>query len=124
MDRGDQMETTLAADRQQSGIPRARRYGIATSIRYHVGGANVWREGTIENISISGVLLCAEQALEVNTPIEMRFVLPVELQGENAAEVICRGVVVRTAQTEEPEETVKVAVRIVSSRFLRQQSGK
>jgi hypothetical protein len=114
------METTLATNEQRVGTSRARRYGIATSVRYLAGGTNVWREGTLENISVSGVLLCTEQPMEVNAPIEMRFVLPVELIGESAAEVICRGVVVRCFQTAGPENEVKVAARIVSSRFLRQ----
>jgi hypothetical protein len=116
------METTEAANERQVGVPRARRYEISASIRYHVGGANVWREGTIENISISGVLLCTDQPLEVNTQLELRFVLPVELIGESAAEVICRGVVVRSFPAVGPEEGIKVAAKIVSSRFLRQQS--
>ena len=118
------MDTTVAADEGQVGIPRARRYGIGTSIRYRVGGANVWREGTLQNISISGVLLCTDQLLEADTAIEMRFVLPVELNGECAAEVLCRGVVVRSAPGEGPENAVSVAAKIVSSRFLRQQTRK
>ena len=119
------MGTTLSADEGQVGIPRARRYGIGTSIRYRIGGGNVWREGTMQNISISGVLLCTDQPLEIDTAIEMRFVLPVELlNGECAAEVLCRGIVVRSASAESPENTAEVAAKIVSSRFLRQQSRK
>jgi hypothetical protein len=116
------MGTVLAVNERQTGIPRARRYGIATSIRYLAGGASIWREGTIENISTSGVLLCTDQLLEVDTSVEMRFVLPVELIGECAAEVVCRGVVVRSFRTEGIEDTAKVAAKIISSRFLRQQS--
>lgn len=118
------MATTVTAKERAVEIPRARRYGIATSIHYHIGGANVWREGTIENISTSGVLLTTDQILEINTPIEMRFVLPVELIGESAAEVICRGVVVRSYRAEDSADAIKVAAKIVSSRFLRQQSRK
>lgn len=118
------MGTMVATDEGQVGIPRARRYGIGTSIRYRVGGANVWREGTLQNISISGVLLCADQPLEAETAIEMRFVLPVELNGECAAEVLCRGVVVRSSLAEGPEDAVEIAAKIVSSRFLRQPSRK
>jgi hypothetical protein len=116
------METTLTAKERSVEIPRARRYGISTSIHYLVGGQNLWREGTIENISISGVLLITDQPLEIDTPIEMRFVLPVELIGETAAEVICRGVVVRSCRNEGPEDAVRIAAKIMSSRFLRQQS--
>lgn len=116
------METMLAANERQAEIPRARRYEIATSIHYHVGGANVWREGVLENISVSGVLLRTDQPVEVNTQIEMRFVLPVELIGERAAEVICRGVVVRSFPAVGSENSIKIAARILNSRFIRQQS--
>jgi hypothetical protein len=119
------METTLTVHEAQVGIPRARRYGIDTSIRYRVGGANGWREGTLQNISITGVLLCTDQPLEVDTTIEMRFVLPVELlNGESAAEVLCRGVIVRSCPAEGTEDAVRVAAKIVSSRFLRQSARK
>ena len=118
------METMVAANERQTEIPRARRYEIATSIHYHVGGASIWREGILENISVSGVLLRTDQPVEVNTQIEMRFVLPVELIGERAAEVICRGIVVRSFPAVGPENTIKIAARIVNSRFLRQQTGR
>lgn len=119
------METTLTANEGQMGVPRARRYGIGTSIRYRVGGANSWREGTLQNISITGVLLCTDQPLDIDTTIEMRFVLPVELlNGESAAEVLCRGIVVRSSPAEGPEEETQVAAKIISSRFLRQPGRK
>lgn len=119
------METTLTANEGQVGVPRARRYGIGTSIRYRVGGANGWREGTMQNISISGVLLSTDQPLDVDTTIEMRFVLPVELlNGESAAEVLCRGIVVRCSPGESHENAARVAAKIISSRFLRQPARK
>lgn len=119
------MEMTLTVNEGQVGVPRARRYGIGTSIRYRVGGANGWREGTMQNISISGVLLSMDQPLEIDTTIEMRFVLPVELlNGESAAEVLCRGVVVRSSPADSPEGAARVAAKIISSRFLRQPARK
>ncbi len=118
------MDTALVTSGGLQQIPRARRYGLGTSIRYRVGGENVWREGTIVNISVSGVLLVAQKALEVNTSIEMRFVLPIELQGESAAELLYRGVIVRCFPTEGSGGEVKVAAKFVSSRFLRQSGRK
>ena len=118
------MEAALIANEGQLEIPRARRYGISALIRYRVGGGNAWREGTMQNISISGVLLCTDQPLEINTAIEMRFVLPVDLNGECAAEVLCRGVVVRSSPAEDPVDAVNVAAKIVSSRFQRQPARK
>jgi len=119
------MVATLAANEGQVGIPRARRYEIGTSIRYRIGGGDLWREGKMQNISISGVLLCTDQPLDLDTAIEMRFVLPVELfNGECAAEVLCRGVVVRSSPAEGHRDAVEVAAKIISSRFLRQTARK
>lgn len=115
------MGPTVVENPEQVGTPRARRYGIGTSIRFRIGGGDGWREGKMQNISISGVLLCTDQPLEIDTAIEMRFVLPVELlNGESAAEVLCRGVVVRSSAPQGAEGEVNVAARIISSRFLRQ----
>jgi hypothetical protein len=118
------MDTALAANGVSQQIPRGRRYGLGTSIRYRVGGEHVWREGTIVNISVSGVLLVAHKALEVNTPIEMRFVLPIELKGESAAELLYRGVIVRCSPAQVSGDEVKVAAKFLSSRFLRQSGRK
>lgn len=89
-------------------------------IRYRVRGEREWREGVMENISTSGILIRATEALEPPAAIEMRFVLPVELEGECAAEVLCRGVVVRSSKCSVPAGAVNIAARIVHSRFLRQ----
>jgi hypothetical protein len=102
------------------GHSRARRYEIGTLIRYRVRGEREWREGVTENISISGVLIHTSHALEPNTSIEMRFLLPVELEGEFAAEVFCRGLVVRSSGHPEQAGTTTIAARILHSRFLRQ----
>lgn len=98
---------------------RARRYEIGTSIRYRVRGEKEWREGVTENISISGVFIRASHALEPNTSIEMRFFLPVELEDEFAAEVFCRGLVVRASGHSAVAQS-GFAARILHSRFLRQ----
>lgn len=111
-------------DRPMFAVPgsqsRARRYEIGTPIRYRVRGERDWREGMTENISISGVLIHTSHALEPNTSIEMRFLLPVELEGEFAAEVFCRGLVVRSFSRSAQAGITTIAARILHSRFLRQ----
>ena len=103
-----------------SGSSRARRYEIGTPIWYRIRGEREWREGTTENISISGVLMRTSHALEPDTSIEMRFLLPVELEGEFAAEVFCRGLVVRSSGSPAAAGSSVIAARILHSRFLRQ----
>ncbi len=105
-------------------VTRAQRYEIDTIVRYRIRGEKEWREGAMKNISTSGVLLHAANSLPLDTVIEMRFSLPVRLNGENAAEVLCRGSVVRSAKCEGPGVDVLVAARIYHSRFLRQKDKK
>jgi|HubBroStandDraft_1064217.scaffolds.fasta_scaffold239974_2 hypothetical protein len=101
-------------------ISRARRYEIGTVIRYRARGEREWHDGLTENISISGVLIRSERSLDPKTAIEMRFFLPVELDGECAAEVFCRGFVIRSSKCRIPVGSFTIAAKIMHSRFLRQ----
>jgi PilZ domain len=101
-------------------ISRAQRYEINTMLLYRIGGEKEWREGLMKNISTSGILLHAADSLPRDTFIEMKFALPIHLKGENAAEVLCRGSVVRSSHCEETGLAAMVAARISHSRFLRQ----
>jgi hypothetical protein len=113
---------TLSANGREMGTPRAMRYGIGTSIQYRVRGEHKWCEGTMQNISTTGVLLGTDRLLNIGDTIEMRFVLPVQLEGERAAEVLCRGLVIRAAPDAESASTINVGARILNSRLLRQTS--
>lgn len=114
------MNLNGAANNGLAGASRARRYEIGTVVRYRVRGEREWHEGVMENISYSGVLIRTGQFLPPNTIIEMRFCLPVELDGERAAEVLCRGTVVRSSPSLTSTGTINLAARITHSRFMRQ----
>ena len=114
------MDSDGACSTTNPEVPRARRYEIGTSIRFRARGEREWHEGLTENISISGVLIRTGRALDPKTAIEMRFFLPVELDGECAAEVFCRGFVIRSSKCRIPAGSYTVAARIMHSRFLRQ----
>ena len=101
-------------------VERARRYGIGAEVRFRVRGEREWQEGVMENISISGLLMRTTHSLQPQTSIEMRFVLPIELNGECAAEVMCRGSVVRSSGSTLRDGFAIVAARIDHFRFLRQ----
>ena len=118
------MDSDRACSATSSEIPRARRYEIGTAIRYRVRGEREWHEGLTENISVSGLLIRSGRALDPRTAIEMRFFLPVELDGECAAEVFCRGFVIRSSKCRIPAGTYTIAARIMHSRFLRQMSSR
>jgi hypothetical protein len=121
---GEGMEPDRALSATPTEICRARRYEIGTAIRYRVRGERAWHDGVTENISISGVLMRSFRPLDPKTAVEMRFVLPVELDGERAAEVFCRGFVIRSSTCRIPAGAFTVAARIMHSRFFRQMSGR
>jgi PAS domain S-box-containing protein len=83
--------------RSEQKIPpfRARRFNLRLPLQYRPVGEERWRPGTTENISRSGVLFDAHEALEPNAQLEINLVLPPEIAGLAATEVICRGEVVR-----------------------------
>lgn len=111
----------VMADRNR--VPRAERYEINAVTKYRIRGEEQWYEGVMKNMSISGVLISAASSLPLETAIEMRFSLPVQLTGgKSAAKVLCRGSVVRSWKSEAPGEAeVMVAARITHSRFMRQE---
>lgn len=114
------MKTKEATKRSRSAIiPRARRYEIVTTIWYRVRGESEWQEGLLKNFSISGMLITAKHPLEVGVNIEMKFKLPIELKGNCAADVFCRGSVVRSEQDTSTNDFVNIAARITYSHLLR-----
>ncbi|MGD0417395.1 MAG: ATP-binding protein [Terriglobales bacterium] len=77
---------------------RARRFNLHLPLRYRPLGEKSWRPGTTENISRSGLLFQAQELLLPNALLEISLVLPPEIAGLAATEVICRGEVVRSVE--------------------------
>ena len=95
---------------------RARRFNLHLPLRYRLLGEQRWLTGTTENISRSGLLFQAEEMLQPNAQLEINLVLPVEIAGLSATEVVCRGEVVRS---ESAAGTVSpaLAAKILQYRF-------
>ena len=120
-DPGDGMRAKEATNRGRSTVlPRATRYDIVTTLWYRVRGETTWREGLLKNFSISGTLIAVKQPLEVGTNIEMKFTLPIELKGSCAADVFCRGYVVRSTKEFSTDTFVNIAARLSYSHLMRQ----
>jgi len=94
---------------------RARRFAFHLPLRYRSVGAGQWREGRIENISRSGVLFWTDQLLEVDTPVEMTFVLPLL---DTAPWIVCRGRIVRTVLPTAQPAPSGLAATISNYRFV------
>jgi PAS domain S-box-containing protein len=102
----------------ESGIPpRATRFTMQLPVHYRLAGESVWRHGTTENISRSGVLFRTDHSLEPNARLEFSVELPTGIFGMAATEILCRGEIVR--QVDEDEICPVHAARILDYQFHR-----
>jgi hypothetical protein len=107
----------------EGGTPRARRFPMEFPLRYRpADDTTAWLEGRGANISRSGMLFRAEQSLRLRAPVEMTFVMPVEIPGESPATVICQGHVVRQSPGDSHGGVV-IAATIETYRFQRESNN-
>lgn len=104
--------------RKPTWVPRARRIKLDTPVRYRVKNLGTWNEGVIENLSQSGVLLCASQRFPENTLIEMVFEMPEEISGQKNSKVLCQGRVIRMKEEKEKAESHEFAASILDYKFI------
>jgi PAS domain S-box-containing protein len=96
---------------------RATRFDLHLPLKYRQVGESGWREGTTENISRSGMLFQAEESIAPNAQLEINLVLPAEIAGLAAAEVVCRGEVVRTIDPQSGKVSPTLAAKILQYHF-------
>jgi PilZ domain len=127
--RGDvSLETTAARRRSHapkpSWVPRARRLKLGTPIRYRVKNLGSWHEGTIDNLSQSGLLFHGAQRFPENTLLEMVFEMPEEISGQKNSTVLCQGRIIRAKESAKdkhnPESAPALAASILDYKFLHQ----
>ncbi len=108
----------LARIRSKISSPfRATRFDLRLPLKYRRVGESGWREGTTENISRSGMLFEAEEMIAPNAQLEINLVLPAEIAGLSAAEVVCRGEVVRTVDPQSGKVSPTLAAKILQYHF-------
>lgn len=96
---------------------RAQRFQLHLPLRYRRLGEKNWHDGTTENISRSGMLFQADEALQPHSQLEINLVLPAEIAGLSATEVVCRGEVVRTIEPNGGGLSPALAARILQYHF-------
>jgi hypothetical protein len=74
---------------------RAPRFRLDLTVRYRAVGDGEWRQAKTGNISSTGVLVRAEDAVPVDTRLELRVTLSVNDPAARNGEVACVGRVVR-----------------------------
>ena len=104
--------------RAREGPPtRAQRFQLHLPLRYRRLGEKSWHEGTTENISRSGMLFKTDEVLQPSSQLEINLVLPAEIAGLSATEVVCRGEVVRTVEPKGETVSPALAARILQYHF-------
>jgi hypothetical protein len=96
--------------------PRERRLKLPLPLRFRIDDA-LWRDGTVVNISRSGVLFwCPPTAgLKVGEAVQLVFEMPEEISGADSARVLCRG---RIARIDEADDALRVAIAMYGYTFL------
>src|SRR5712672_1026201 len=100
---------THTREKRPSWTPRARRLKLDVALRYRVNNTSTWYEGTIDNLSQTGLLFHGPQQLPVNALIEMVFEMPEEISGQKNSNVLCQGRVIRSKDAMEKEVQSKEA---------------
>jgi len=96
---------------------RAQRFNLHLPLKYRIIGHDDWLEGETENISRSGMLFRAAESIPASAQLEINLVLPAEIAGLSAAEVVCKGEIVRTVDPEVPTMNPALAAKILQYRF-------
>jgi len=104
--------------RKPTWVPRARRIKMNAPVRYRVKNLGTWSEGTIENLSQSGVLLLGSQRFPENTLVEMVFEMPEEISGQKNSKVLCQGRVIRMKEARAEAERHEFAASILDYKFV------
>jgi len=102
---------------QQLPSSRAPRFQLHLPLKYRRLDEEKWHDGQTRNISRSGLLFQAEDLLPANVQLEINLVLPAEIAGLSATEVVCRGEIVRTVQPVGAEMPPALAAKILQYHF-------
>ena len=104
--------------RKPAWVPRARRLKLHAPLRYRVKNLGSWYEGTIGNLSQSGVLFYGTERFPVNALVEMVFTMPEEISGQKNSSVLCDGRIIRAGEVAKDAETPALAAVILGYKFI------
>lgn len=113
------MPAQTAHSRALPQIPsmRAQRFQLHLPLKYRRLDEDRWHSGETRNISRSGLLFEAEDILQPNVILEINLVLPSEIAGLSATEVVCRGEIVRAVDSGEEKIPRALAAKILQYHF-------
>jgi len=104
----------------QQTVGRARRFALHLRVYYRELNGTEWFEGWTENISCTGMLFTCLVPLRVDTVVELKLQLAAGVgKVDHAAEVLCKGTVVRVEQMRGLDAPTALAVAIHPYRIRR-----
>lgn len=101
------------AEKPRLVVDRAARFGLGGSVIYRPTGGLTWYHGTIENLSLTGVLFRGQKAVPDGCPVEMSFTLQEGSPWKAGSSVFCWGRTVRTVMPTTTDAHPALAVRIL-----------
>jgi hypothetical protein len=110
--------------RKATWSPRARRLHMALPVKFRSQSGSELVAGVIDNLSQSGLFIHADSAPAKGELLEMFFEMPIEISGQQNAEVLCAGQVVRVAGTTNADGSRGFAVKVIDYRFLHSEARK
>jgi hypothetical protein len=129
MRRGVRIEEPVAGTataRRRSGqkkpdwIPRARRLASKLPIRYRGKNLHAWYQGTIQNISQSGILFQGPKQLPANALVELIFDMPEEISGQKNSSVLCQGRLIQHKRSvDNSADSFGLVASILDYKFLK-----
>jgi len=113
------------ARQKPTWTPRARRLKIENrEMKFRERGSNEWLQGTVQNISNSGVLFRTEHPMRENAAIEMILEMPKEITGQEQSMVLCSCTVVRTVSAEDDASPQSFGAVLWDYRFLHERGAR
>lgn len=101
------------AEKPPQLVERAERFGVRGSLIYRPTGGLTWYKGTIENLSLTGVLFRGEKAVPEACPIEMSLTLQQGNPLKTGVSLYCWGKTVRTVMPVTSDGRPAFAVKIL-----------
>ena len=119
---GEQRTTTVGTrghmNRASGWKPRARRLHVEMPILYRSSSTEPWVEGTVRNVSQSGVYFTTPGAMPATSALEVIFTMPQEIAGQPDAKVLCRVEITRRVGGKDGKEPHGLAIEILTCEYL------
>lgn len=116
--RGTAVQSRGSMNRAAGWKPRARRIHVETPILYRSSVTEPWLEGTVRNISQSGVYFVTSAAMPTTNELEVIFTMPQEIAGQAEAKVFCRVDIIRRNAGREGKHQPGMALEILTCEYL------